>query len=157
MTPTTTTTTAAEYQEAVGAEKAGYKVRPNTAVLATGAAMLVLPYAAGAIVAASNDRDYDDKLWWPVAGPWIDLADRPCGLGDCGTAEDWNQALLIGSGVLQGAGVLLMITSAFVPETRKSETVASAREKSLAAAKPKVNVTPINVRGGGGVGAVGTF
>lgn len=157
MTPTTTTTTtAAEYQEGVGAERGGYTYRPNRALLATGAGIFVATYAASAIVAASNDRDYDDKLFIPVVGPWLDLADRPCGLGDCGTAEDWNQALLIGSGVLQGGGIALALISLAVPEHRET-TVASARERSLAAAKPKVKVTPINLRGGGGVGAVGTF
>lgn len=156
-TTSTTTTTAAEYQEGVGAEKAGYEFRPNRPLLATGALMLVAPYTAGAIVAASNDRDYDDNLWWPVAGPWIDLAERPTGLFDGGSAEDWNQVLLIGSGVAQGVGVALMITSLIVPEKRSSPAMTSARERSLAASKPRVTVTPITVRGGSGLGAAGTF
>ncbi len=155
-TTSTTTTTAAEYQETAGAEKAGYEVRPNRYMLGTGAVLLVGPYVAGAIVAASNSNSYDDKLYWPVAGPWIDLAERPCNNFNCGTAEDWNQILLVGSGIAQGAGVILMLTSLAVPEKHESK-VATAREKSLAASKPSVHVTPITVRGGSGIGAVGTF
>lgn len=152
----TTTTTAADYNENVGAERTGYSFRPNRPLLATGAGIFVASYGASAIVAAANDNSSDNKLFIPVAGPWMDLADRPCGLGDCGSTEDWNQALLIGSGVLQGVGVGLAIASLIIPEKRES-TTASARERSLANTKPKLHVLPVSVRAGAGVGAVGTF
>jgi hypothetical protein len=157
-TTSTTTTTGAEYQENVGAERAGYTYRPNRALLATGAGIFIASYGASAIVAASNDNTSDDNLFIPVAGPWIDLADRPCGLFDCGSTEDWNQVLLIGSGVAQGAGVALALLSLVVPEHHEAAIAkATPRERSLAASKAKVQVTPINVRGGGGFGAIGTF
>lgn len=156
-TTSTTTTTAAEYNEMAGAERAGYTFRPNRPLLATGAGIFIGSYGASAIVAAANDNSSDDNLFIPVAGPWIDLADRPCGLGDCGSTEDWNQALIIGSGVLQGVGVGLAVASLIIPEHRESNMAQTPRERSIAASKPKVQVLPVNMRGGGGLGAVGTF
>jgi hypothetical protein len=149
---TTTQTTAAQYNEnpPVGAEQQTTVTRPNPYLLGTGAILLAGPYAAGAIVAASNSTDYDDKLYWPVAGPWIDLGERPCTFATrCSNADNWNAALLIADGIAQGAGALMMVTSFFVPAKRE---IKEAKHE-----KPHVAVTPISLRGGAGIGAAGSF
>jgi hypothetical protein len=51
---------------------------------------------------------------------------------------------------------VIAAASLAVPE-KKSESMASSAAAKQAAAKPKVQVTPISLRGGGGIGAVGTF
>lgn len=154
----TTTTTASQYDPLAGEDTEGFKYRPNRPLLITGAAIFAGTYAASTIVGAFSDTQGDDNLFIPVAGPWLDLADRECGLGDCGTREDVNQALIIGSGVAQGVGVGLAIASLFIPEERHGMMrSASARERSIATAKPTVKVMPISLRAGGGLGAMGTF
>jgi len=57
--------------------------------------------------------------------------------------------LIAGSGVLQGAGVALLITSFFVPEK-----VPAAR---ISAGNVKMQITPTAAPGAGGLGAIGTF
>jgi hypothetical protein len=145
----TTTTTGAEYVENVAAER--QEIRPNPALLGTGAILLGGPYVAGAIVAATNSHSYDDKLYYPVAGPWIDLGERPCTFSSrCTSADHWNAALLIADGIAQGAGVVMMVSSAFVPVHK--EVI-----KTAAKPKPHVAVAPVSFKGGGGIGASGTF
>lgn len=129
----TTTTTAAE----IGAERTS---RPNRTLLVTGGAIFLGTYAASAVVGGILSEDADRNLVIPVAGPWIALGNRDCGLGECGFYEDVNAWALIASGVLQGAGIALAISSLFIAEPR---------ERTQA----KVRVVPI----GAGVGAIGTF
>ncbi len=129
----TTTVTAAEY----GAET---RARPHRTLLITGGAIFVGTYAASVVVGATLSEDADRNLIVPVAGPWIALAERHCGLGDCGFYEDVNDWGLIASGVLQAAGIGLMITSLFIEEPRHRTHA-------------KVRVVPM----GAGVGALGTF
>jgi hypothetical protein len=154
----TTKTTGAEYNENIGAEKTTTRTPPNPALLGTGAILLGGPYIAGAIVAATNSHSYDDKLYIPVAGPWIDLGERPCTFASrCTNADHWNAALLIGSGIAQGAGLAMMIASIFVPARTETTTVSNAKAKPQKPEKPHVAVTPVSLHGGAGVGAVGTF
>jgi hypothetical protein len=157
-TVSTTTTTAAAYNERASADHDGWLHRPHRPLLYTGLGILVGTYATSVVVGASSDKDVDKRLYIPVAGPWLDLAQRDCGLGDCGQTEDWNQALLIGSGALQGIGTVLTLASFFKQEENVSPPSAAAkRATSTAAAKPTIQVLPMNMRGGGGFGAVGTF
>lgn len=147
----TTTTTAAEYQENVGAEKKPWM--PNRPLLFTGGALLLGSYGASVIVGAISDTKADDKLFIPVVGPWLDMGARECGFGDCGAREDVNNAFLVASGVAQGVGLGLAVASLFVPDS-------ASHSRSLAkeAPKPEVHVTPASMgKGGAGVGAYGTF
>lgn len=148
-TYSTTTTTAATYDDRASADRAGYYYRPNRPLLATGLGIFGLSYGASAVVGATSDREEDRRLLIPVVGPWLDLAQRDCSLGECGQQEDWNHALLIGSGVLQGIGVGLSIAALFVTEERGETYRVSKR--------PTVRLAPVGVRSGGGIGAVGTF
>ena len=70
--------------------------------------------------------------------------------------EDVNNALLLGSGILQGAGVVMAVASAFVSENREGE-MRGAKAALKPVAKPEIKVLPISLRSGAGIGAVGTF
>jgi hypothetical protein len=72
-------------------------------------------YGASAIVAATSDRAADEKLYYPVAGPWMDLNDRNCDVNACPNRTT-DTILLIGDGILQGLGALTLVVSLFVPE-----------------------------------------
>lgn len=131
---------------------------PNKAMIGTGFALLGGTYLASAIVAGTSQHPGDEHLYIPVAGPWIDLANR----GDCGAGfarscdnENTNNALLIGGGILQGVGVLTMIGGFLSPETREVRTVTTTAKAQVY--KPTLTLTPVQYRGGGGIGAFGTF
>lgn len=117
--------------------------RPNTALLVTGAALFTSTYVTTAAVHAANGRpgSVDDHLYIPIAGPWINLGQS--------SHETRDDVLIVGSGILQGVGAGLFISSFFIPEK-----VEAAR---ITAGPVKMNLTPTTYAGGAGFGAVGTF
>jgi hypothetical protein len=145
----TTTTTSAEAMMAppsVPREEDSVTVyrnrRPNTALLITGTSLLVSTYATTAAIQAGTGREgVDDHLYIPIAGPWINLANEQ--------HETRDNLLIAGSGVLQGVGAALFITSFFVPSK-----VEAAR---IHAGPVNFHVAPTTARGGAGLGAIGTF
>jgi hypothetical protein len=56
---------------------------PNRELLHGGILALGVPYVASVVVAATSDRPEDKHLYIPVAGPWMDLANRS-GCGNAG-------------------------------------------------------------------------
>ena len=88
---------------------------PNKPLLVTGFVLLGATYGASAIAAGVSDRESNDKLYYPVAGPWLALDDRDCNAEPCSN-KTLDTTLLIGSGVLQGIGALSMVMSLFIPE-----------------------------------------
>jgi hypothetical protein len=124
-----------------------WKARPNRALLTTGATMFLGSYATMAVVGLVSPLASDDRLFIPVAGPWMNLADRPCGLGACGGKDDIANALILGGGITQVVGLGLAALSLVVAETRPV----------VETAKPGVHVLPMTFGRGAGVGAVGTF
>lgn len=128
--------------------------RPNRALLSTGAGVFVLSYGASVVAGAVSDRDADKKLFIPAVGPWLDLGDRDCsGANPCGSNEDLAKAMIITSGVVQGAGLLMALGSLIIPETTSIEE----RSTTAKVVKPKLHVTPVSYRSGAGLGAVATF
>ncbi len=121
---------------------------PNRPWLIGGAALLVGTYVPTAVIASTEGRNIEDSnLLIPVVGPWLNLADRRC---DACSGETGNVALVIGSGVLQAAGVGMVIMSFLIPEKIEAATIQ--------AGPFKLNVTPTQVgRSGMGLGAVGVF
>src|SRR5262249_9042189 len=100
------------------------EVRPNADLIGGGIAMLGLTYGASIIVGAASDRQSDQFLYVPVAGPWMALANRePC-YGPCRPGETFNQVLLVADGLLQGAGVLQILGGFLFPEVRTVTRVA---------------------------------
>lgn len=147
----TTQTTSAYIPEDRYAERT-IEHRPNRTLLSTGTGLFVLSYGSSVVAAAVSDRDADKKLFIPVVGPWMDLGDRGCtGAEPCGANEDVAKAMVITSGIVQGAGVLMALSSLFIPE---STTVS---ERTRAATKPEVRVLPVSFAAGAGLGAVGRF
>jgi len=119
--------------------------RPNTPLLITGGSLLVGTYATTAAVSGANGPVADRDLYIPIVGPWINIADRSTDREN----NTRDTVLIAGSGVLQGVGALMLITSFFVPER-----VPAAR---ISAGNVKMQVAPTASMGGGGVGAFGTF
>jgi hypothetical protein len=88
---------------------------PNRPLLVTGVLLLGLSYAPAAVVAATSDREADEKLYYPVAGPWLDLNHRGCAANPCDN-NDLNRGLLVADGIVQGAGALGVLLSLVLPE-----------------------------------------
>ncbi len=146
----TTQTTAAPYIPPGGERRETHL--PNRPLLRTGAGVFLLSYAPSVVVGAMSDREADKKLYIPVAGPWMDLAHRGCSTENpCGAGEDVATAMLITSGVAQGAGILMGLGSLLIPE---STTIT---QKTAEATKPEVRVAPISFRAGAGIGVFGRF
>jgi hypothetical protein len=122
---------------------------PNADLIATGVFTFGLPYTASVVVATESSRSADNYLYAPVAGPWLDLANRgECPpTSNCGN-ETAYKALLIADGVLQGVGVLQVLSGFLFPVTRSVTTVDSAVQ---------VRIVPQVGRDGYGLTAMGTF
>ena len=127
---------------------------PNVPILAAGIGTFVASYGASVVVAAANTNSADNNLFIPVAGPWLDLQNRPaCGGPEAPSCsiEDGSRALLVIGGIFQGLGVLAIGLGLVVPQKR--HTVVSARTE-----KPSVHLFPAQVsRDGYGLAAAGAF
>jgi len=83
---------------------------PNRPLLATGAVLLVGGYVPAAIGGALSSREEDEKLYIPVAGPWMTLTS--------GERESGGEkTLLVVDGAVQGVGALGMLLGLMIPET----------------------------------------
>jgi hypothetical protein len=125
-------------------------VRPNKAYLYTGGGLFLGSYVTTATltgIAANDDRPTVDRnLYIPVIGPWLHLADD----GKTASNGTADTILVAGSGILQGAGIAMIIASFFIPERVPAATIQ--------AGNVKMHVTPMSMgRAGSGLGAVGTF
>ena len=107
--------------------------------------MFISSYAAtAAFTGVQNVRDGNGEqpLYIPVAGPWMHLANT--------SHSSLDTALIAGSGIFQGAGILIGVLSFIVPEKIPVATIE--------AGGVKVNLTATsNGRGAAGIGAVGQF
>ena len=91
----------------------------NAPVFATGALVFAGSYGASAIVAATSDHPGADRLYVPIAGPWLalnDWGDCPIDQPRCDT-NTTNKVLLVADGVFQAAGVVTMVTGILSPTT----------------------------------------
>ncbi len=125
---------------------------PNQAMLSSGLFAFGVPYVTSVIVAAESEHQGDKHLYVPIAGPWMDLADR----GDCGhlgqtpcDTETGYKVLLVVDGVFQGIGALDIVGAFLFPETR---VVRTANDR------PRVVVAPTRMGPSGyGVAALARF
>lgn len=150
----TTTTTAAPYAPPGGERFVERTIErsPHRPLLGTGGGLFLLSYAPSAVVGAMSDRSEDRQLLIPVVGPWMDLEQRKCGAETpCGPNEDIHRAMIVTSGVVQGAGVLTALGALIIPETTTIE------ERERTALRPWVRVLPVSLGSGAGIGAVGRF
>jgi hypothetical protein len=122
---------------------------PNRPLLVTGLVFFGATYATSAVIGAMADREDDKKLVYPVAGPWMDLANRDCTNNTC-SSEDLKKGLLIADGVVQGLGALSILMSFVLPEKTTRKWYLIGQEGT--------HVTPMKMGYGGfGLGAVGKF
>lgn len=116
---------------------------PNRPLLTTGSVLLVSSYVPAVVGAAISDRQGDDNLYIPVAGPWMAMtrgADEKPGY----------KALLIADGALQGVGALAVLSSLFIPEER-------TRRWRLLGQSESLRLTPHVATRSVGLGASGRF
>lgn len=105
---------------------------PNKGLITSGVLLLGATYASSLVVAAAtSDYEPDRKLYIPVAGPWMDLAERKgdCGRGDAPSCddEDLYQVLLVADGIGQGLGALQIIGGFVFPVRQTTVTTTEAR------------------------------
>jgi hypothetical protein len=122
----------------------------NRPLLVTSAIILVGSYVPATIAAYTSERNADQtNLYYPIVGPWMNLADRQCDIQPC-TNEGLNKALLVASGIGQGLGAIGVVASLFLPgkTTRHWYLIGDDR----------VHAGPTQVgRTGYGLGATGAF
>lgn len=122
----------------------------NSSLFVGGAVVFGAAYGAAVIGAANSETEADQRLYVPLLGPWLDLADR----GDCNVEnracddETTIKVLIVGDGILQAGGALMMVGSLLFPKTVTHSAPATAMQK----------VKPIRVgTGGRGLAYTGTF
>ncbi len=132
---------------------AGY-TGPNVPLITTGLVTFGLSYVPAIVVAGESTQSADHNLYIPIAGPWIDIANRPaCGsVGgpDC-TTETTDKVLIGVDGVFQGVGAVMTVLGLLTPEHHDVVTTAAKADK------PTLQVSPTRVGSGYGLGAVGTW
>jgi hypothetical protein len=122
----------------------------NRPLLVTGALLFGGTYAASAAVAGESNRPSDNpNLYYPIVGPWLDLAQRDCTATRPCVGETGNKTLLVLDGVTQGIGALAIVTSLFVPEKKSRHWFIIGNEK--------VHAEPVSVGSGYGLAAQGKF
>lgn len=135
---------------AQGEDRPDSEMRPNRGLLITGGAILAASYIPPVIVAATSERNGDEYLYIPVAGPWIDLGERGgCGPNPCGE-EAVYKTLLVATGIAHLVGTGLVISSFIVPER-------SERARPVTASTKPIIVPAQLGRSGAGFALVGHF
>lgn len=87
----------------------------NRPLLITSSIILVASYVPMASIAYTSDRPADQtNLYYPIVGPWMNLADRQCDVRPCNN-ETLNKVLLVADGIGQGLGAIGVVTSFFLP------------------------------------------
>jgi hypothetical protein len=124
---------------------------PSTGMLVTGLSLFGVSYGAALIVAGTSDRDTDRQMAIPIAGPWMNLSDRPS--RDAPDVDRDREAtyrvLIVADGVFQAVGAGLILGSFLSPEKRTvTRTVAT---------KPTIQVAPMTGPSHHGVVAFGQF
>jgi hypothetical protein len=137
--------------DTVATTDAAWRTGPNTGLISSGFITFGVPYVTSVIIASQSNHEGDKNLYMPVAGPWIDLANR----GGCDginqptcATETGYKVLLAADGLLQTVGAVEIFAGLLIPE-RHATTVAK---------QPTVHVAPSPVgQAGMGLAAVGRF
>jgi hypothetical protein len=135
----------------------GSRSETKDTLLGTGLFLLAVSYLPAVSVAASSSVAADQHLYAPLAGPWIDLAQRPvCSPPANCEAEQTNRALLETSGILQGVGAFLTVVGLLTGDD--DDTPPPAPKPAREAKAEPVHVTPAQFGAAGyGVAAFGKF
>ena len=124
----------------------------NTSVIATGAVTFGLSYGIAAFAASQSDRDSDRRMYVPLLGPWLAIADRdPCPVEQQSCDDETTDKVLMAvDGVFQAAGVVAVVYGVMTPRTVTTRTRTASTES---------HVVPMSMgrAGSPGIGWVGTF
>jgi hypothetical protein len=132
----------------------GSNTETKDTLLGTGLFLLAVSYLPAVSVAASSTVSADQHLYAPIAGPWIDLAQRPiCSPPANCQSEQTNRALLETTGILQGVGAFLTIVGLLTPDDTDTESPKHTSE----AKATTVHVTPAQFGSAYGLAAFGKF
>jgi hypothetical protein len=106
---------------------------PDRRLISSGLATFGLSYVPALIVAGTSDVSADHHLFVPIAGPWLDLGDRPgCGAGHIGCdTETTYKVLLVFDGIFQAIGASTAIWGFLQPEHHQVVTTAKADKLTL--------------------------
>jgi hypothetical protein len=120
---------------------------PNRGLIVSGAVLLGATYSVSTLVGFTSSEPADRALLVPVAGPWMDLADRPgCSDNNQGcNGETAARVLLVADGVGQALGALNMVGGFVFPAKRIVTKVG------------KVQILPQAGANGTGIMAYGAF
>lgn len=114
---------------------------PNVPLLATGTLVLASAYVPAAIGGALSDRAGDNKLYVPIAGPFLAM--------NRGAADKAGyKTLFVADGIVQGLGGLGMLLSFMIPEKISERWYLIGQ---------RVRVSPARVARGYGLTAAGRF
>jgi hypothetical protein len=105
------------------------------------------------VLASESTLQADKAAYIPVAGPWMDLAQRPaaCTPTTC-SGEIGTRTLLVATGIVQAAGALQLLVGLVALAADGSSQTAKVETK------PSLHVTPAQVGAGGyGLAALGRF
>jgi hypothetical protein len=136
------------------------KTTRSTGLLAAGITLLLLSYAPSAYVGATSTLKPDRDLLVPLAGPWLDIAERPKCVPPAGSealpvnpciVETISKAVIVAAGAVEGLGAILI--AAGIP----SSTRVSYEGDKIVAQAPTLKVLPSFGSSGAGLRAVGTF
>ncbi|HUH04827.1 MAG TPA: hypothetical protein VML75_22675 [Kofleriaceae bacterium] len=122
----------------------------NTTPILTGALTFGLSYGAAVMVAATTDSSANDRLYVPLIGPWLAIADRPeCPVDEQSCDSETTKKVLLGvDGVFQAVGAITLVYGLLTPRSYTRTTVAGQQ----------VEVVPVAMQGGGnGFGLTGSF
>jgi uncharacterized membrane-anchored protein len=122
-------------------------------MVGSGLALFGISYTPALVVGASSGLEADRTLFVPLAGPWIDLTQRPgCSPATSCNEENTDKVLLVIDGVLQAIGAVTTV-SGLLTTAHSTKTV--VRSATLG---PTLRVSPSQIDNGGyGLLASGTF
>lgn len=129
------------------------ETNPSAELIGSGLLMFGLSYGGSILAAVASDEHADRALFVPIAGPWLDLADRgSCPPRSSCRGETAAKALLAADGVVQTMGALGILAAFLFPETRTVTRVAKAE-----ASARRVTVLPSFSPSSVGLSARGAF
>jgi hypothetical protein len=136
------------------------KTTRSMGLLVAGITLLFLSYAPSAYVGATSTLKTDRALLVPVAGPWLDIAERPKCVPPAGSealpvnpciVETISKAVIVAAGAVEGLGAILIAAGI------SSSTPVSYEGDKVVAQAPTLKVLPSFGFNGAGLRAVGTF
>jgi hypothetical protein len=143
--PSTTTTTTTR-------DTTSSTTGPTLWMIETGLANFAFAYIPVVVVGATSGLAADRNLLVPLAGPWIDLTQRPaCSPASTCSTESSAKALLVFDGVFQAIGAFTVVGGFLI--THETPAV-----RGTASSRPALRVSPAQIGTSGyGVVALASF